>query len=172
MTRKAPPPPSPARRLRGFEAASSLIAGRLKGAGEKRGFAVARMLTHWAEIVGDDLAAATRPLRIGYGREGFGATLTVAVQGAMAPVVEMQKARIRDRVNASLGHTAVSRVVLTQAAEGGFAEAQAPFAAAPRAAQDPAVAARAAAAAADVRDETLRDALETLARNVLSRPRT
>ncbi|QYK42414.1 MAG: DUF721 domain-containing protein [Paracoccaceae bacterium] len=175
MTRKPAPPPSPERRQRGFEPASGLIATRLRTAGEARGFAVTRLLTHWAEIVGDDLSAVTRPVRMGYGREGLGATLTVLVQGAMAPVVEMQKARIRDRVNACYGYNAVARITLTQTSGAGFAEGQAAFAPAPKApvppSPDPAIATRAAATADGVRDDGLRTALETLARNVLSRPR-
>lgn len=176
MTRKPVPPPPPSRRQRGFEVAAGLLAERIRTAGEARGFAVARLLTHWAEIVGDEIAAATRPLKMGYGREGFGATLTILANGPMAPMIEMQKARIRDRVNACYGYNAVSRVVLTQTGPTGFAEGQAPFAPAPRAAPaqapDPQIAARAAETATGVADDGLRAALETLARNVLSRART
>lgn len=169
---KAAPPPSSQRRQRGFEPAAGLLKDRIRTAGESRGFAVTRLLTHWAEIVGADLAATTRPVKVGYGREGFGATLTVLVQGAQAPVVEMQKERIRDRVNACYGHNAISRVLLTQTSAAGFAEGQTPFAHAPAmapAAPDPAIAARAAETAAPVADDGLRAALELLARNVLSR---
>ena len=176
MRRTSPPlPPGKERRQRGFEPASGLIAARLRAAGEKRGFAVARLLTHWAEVVGDEIARVTRPMKVGYGREGMGATLTLLVQGARAPEIEMQKDRIRERVNACYGYNAISRVVLTQTAPAGFAEAQAAFAGAPAPAPrrdpDPAVADRAAETAAGVADDGLRQALETLARNVLSRDR-
>ncbi|MFN3971506.1 MAG: DUF721 domain-containing protein [Gemmobacter sp.] len=174
MTRKSAPAPSPTRRKRGFEAASGLVQGSIRAAGEARGFAVTRLLTHWAEIVGDDMAAVTRPLKVGYAREGFGATLTVLAQGAMAPVIEMQKARIRDRVNACYGYNAISRVVLTQTGPTGFAEGQAPFGAAPKAEKppDPRVEAQAQEVGQGVADDGLRSALELLARNVLSRART
>ncbi len=44
------------RRMRGFERTSGLLQDRIRKAGETRGFAVARLLTHWAEIVGEEIA--------------------------------------------------------------------------------------------------------------------
>lgn len=173
MTRKpTPTDAAPTRRMRGFEAASGLLRDRIRTAGEARGFAVTRLLTHWAEIVGEDLARITQPVKVGYTREGLGATLTLLTQGASAPMVEMQKDRIRSRVNACYGYNAISRVMLTQssgAAVIGFAEEQAVFTG-PR--RDPALTARAAETAAGVTDPSLREALETLAGHILSRPRT
>jgi hypothetical protein len=170
---KAPltPPARPTRRQRGFEPAFSLMKEPVRRAGESRGFAVARLLTHWAEIAGEEMAKATLPVRVGYGREGLGATLTLLVRGALAPQVEMEKERLRTRVNAVYGYNAIARIVLTQTAPVGFAEGQASFAPAPKPtpAEDPAIAARAAETAAEVRDPALRDALEALARNVLNR---
>ena len=164
-----------ARRLRGFERASSLVTDRIRTAGEKRGFAVARLLTHWAEIAGDATARVARPVRIGYGRDGMGATLTLLTTGAAAPMVQMQLPQLRDRVNACYGYSAISRIHLTQTAASGFAEAQAAFAPppdAPEVAPDPDLAETARALSAPVGDAGLRAALEALAGNVLSRPRT
>lgn len=165
---------APTRRLRGFEPASGLVGDSLRLAGEKRGFALSRLLTQWEEIVGVDLARVTRPVKMGYAQGGFGGTLTVLVMGAHAPMVEMQKDRLRERVNACYGYNAVSRVLFTQTSAAGFAEGQALFAPAPKAkpAPDPAVVARAAETAAPVQDAGLRAALELLARNVLSRAKT
>ncbi|WP_235816240.1 DUF721 domain-containing protein [Phaeovulum vinaykumarii] len=148
---------------------------RIRGAAEARGFSVPRILTHWPEIVGPEIAAACRPVRVSYARQGMGATLTLLTTGAQAPVLEMQREVIRTRVNAAYGYNAVSRVVLTQTAPTGFAEGQAVFAAAraPSAAAppppDPAVAARASAEAAAVRDPGLRAALERLGQNIYAR---
>lgn len=164
-----------ARRLRGFERASSLVTDRIRTAGEKRGFAVARLLTHWAEIAGDATARVARPVRIGYGRDGMGATLTLLTTGAAAPMVQMQLPQLRDRVNACYGYSAISRIHLTQTAASGFAEAQAAFVPppdAPEVAPDPDLAEAARALSAPVGDAGLRAALEVLAGNVLSRPRT
>ena len=171
MARKPAPPPSAQRRFRGFEAASGLVRDQVRVAGESRGFAVARLLTHWPEIAGTALAAVTRPVKVGYGREGMGASLTLLVSGAMAPMVEMQKEQLRDRVNAVYGYAAISRILLTQTAATGFAEGQASFApaaAAPKA-PDPTVQAEATRTAAPIRDEGLRTALEALAQNILTR---
>lgn len=166
-------PPSGAPRAFGFTPAGRLVEPRIRKAAEARGFAVARLLTHWDEIVGPAIAGAARPVDIRYGREGLGATLTLLTTGAQAPILEMQKEEIRDRVNGCYGYRAVSRIRLTQTAAQGFAEAQAAFGAAPKAAAqappDPAVAARAAAAAEGIRDTELRLALAALAAHVLAR---
>lgn len=157
--------------MRGFEPAFGLMTREVRAAGEKRGFAVARLLTHWEEVAGPDLAAVTRPVKVGYGREGMGATLTLLVQGAAAPMVEMQKERLRERVNAVYGYNAISRIVLTQTAPVGFAEGQAEFRPAPKAAppEDPALVASARKTAEGVGDDGLRAALERLAQNILTR---
>ncbi|MAQ84655.1 DUF721 domain-containing protein [Psychromarinibacter halotolerans] len=160
------------RRKRGFERASGLLSTRIREVGEKRGFAVSRVLTHWAEIVGADVAAICRPVNVSYGRGGFGATLTVLTTGAQAPMLEMQKDQIRERVNACYGYTAIARLRITQTAPTGFAEGQAAFAPAPATPKPqpaPEVRERAAEASAAVADDSLRRALEALGANVLSR---
>jgi hypothetical protein len=169
-----PTPAQPFRRQRGFEPASGLLKDALRVAGEKRGFAVSRLLTHWAEIVGEDLARSTRPVKVGYGREGMGATLTLLAASTAAPIVQMELPRIRERVNACYGYAAIARIHITQTAAQGFAEGQAQFAPAPKAppAPDPAVLAQAADVATGVRDGALRSALEALGQNILTRRKT
>lgn len=163
--------PSPHRHMRGFQPAVGYMKVSVRAATEKRGFAVARLLTHWAEIVGEDLSRTTRPVKVGYGRDGMGATLTLLTTSVHAPMVQMDLPRIKDRVNACYGYAAISRISITQTAATGFAEGQAEFA--PKAkvivAADPSILAKAADVADGVQDTTLRAALETLARNVLSR---
>lgn len=174
MTRKPMPPPDPSHRRRGFESASGLVKDTIRAAGEKRGFAVTRLLTHWVDVVGEQLAGATRPVKIGYTRDGLGATLTVLVSSAQAPMVQMQLPRIIEKVNAIYGYNAISRISLTQTAPSGFAEGQAQFTAAPKVQRptDPAILAQAAETAAPVRDPGLRAALEALAQNILTRRKT
>ncbi|ANB33480.1 RNA-binding protein [Rhodovulum sulfidophilum] len=163
------------RRMRGFERASMLLSGRIRRAGEKRGFAVARLLTHWPEVVGDEIARVCRPVEVRYGRkEGFGATLTLLTTGAHAPLLEMQKEDIREKVNACYGYAAISRIRLTQTAPTGFAEGQAAFAPAPRPVApppDPGTVAVASDLTVEVHDEGLRAALQDLGTRVLSRPK-
>jgi hypothetical protein len=158
--------------MRGFEPAGGLVARRVQTAGESRGFAVTRLLTHWPEIAGAEIAAMCQPIKVGYTREGMGATLTLLVSPAQAPLVEMRKEALRARVNAAYGYAAISRIHLTQTAAHGFAEAQAAFGHAPKA--DPAAlppSPQAQASVAGVQDEGLKQALERLAQNILSRDR-
>ena len=172
MARTTAPPPS--RRERGFEPTGGLLKHQIRSVGESRGFAVARLLTHWADIAGEDLARITRPVKVGYGREGMGASLTLLTTGAMAPMVEMQKDRLRERVNAAYGYAAISRILITQTASTGFAEGQAEFTPAPKVPPrpDPQVLAKAAETAAPVKDPALRAAIEAMAQNILTRRKT
>ncbi len=159
---------------RGFKRTATLLNAQIRRAGESRGFAVTRVLTHWAEIAGPEIAAIARPVKIGYGRTGFGATLTVLTTGAQAPMLEMQKDQLRDRVNAVYGYNAISRVRITQTAPTGFAEGQAQFerpAPPPQAEPSPEVRRQAAETAGEIGDDNLRAALERLGRNVLSKRR-
>jgi hypothetical protein len=154
------------RRGRGFRTAASLVERRIREAGQARGFSVMRLLTHWPEIVGEDLARIARPGKVTRGR-GAGATLTLVCSGAAAPLVQMQAPRIVSKVNACYGYAAIAQVRVTQTAPDGFAEKQAEFRHEPR--RDPAVDARAGEVAEGIADPELREALRTLARNVLSR---
>ena len=165
-------PPKTHRRMRGFEPAAGLLRAQIRAAGEQRGFAESRLLTHWAEVVGDDIARIARPVKIGYRRDAFGASLTLLTTGAAAPILEMQKPKILERVNACYGYAAISRIVITQTASTGFAEGQVAFAPAPPVAvrPDPAIALKAAEVAAPVQDQGLRDALAALGQNILTRP--
>lgn len=158
------------RRKRGFERAASLVQGRVRSAGETRGFAVSRLLTHWAEIVGPELAQTARPVEINYGK-GFGATLTLLTTGAQAPMLEMQKETIREKVNACYGYSAIQKIRLTQTASTGFAEGQARFEPRPSSEEkrQPDVPEVVTIAAKDVGDDNLRAALERLGANVLFR---
>ena len=161
-----------ARRGKGFRRTGALIAPRVKGVGATRGFAVARVLTHWSEIVGEEIARSAKPVDVKYGREGFGATLTLLVKGAEAPLLEMQKERIRETVNACYGYNAIARIRFTQTAITGFGEAADAYRPGPEMqAEDPAARAEAEAAAAAVGDPALRSALEALGARILSHGR-
>lgn len=157
---------------RGFERTSKLVSQRIRSASESRGFAQSRLLTHWEEIAGSAIAAICRPVEVSYARQGFGATLTLLTTGANAPMLEMQKEQIREKVNATYGYAAISRIRLTQTAPTGFAEGQAQFA--PRApetarAPDPEITARAHDTATGIQNDDLRAALEALAANVFTK---
>ena len=102
----------------------------------------------------------------------MGATLTLLVRGADAPMVQMALPVLKERVNAVYGYAAVNHIHLTQTAATGFAEGQAMFSPAPAKREtpaDPVLVAKAHAAAEDVTDPGLRSALELLAQNILTR---
>lgn len=156
----------------GFSRASKLVQGRIREASETRGFAQTRVLTHWEEIAGADVAAIARPVEVSYSKGGFGGTLTVLTTGANAPLVEMRKEEIRARINAVYGYNAVSRLRITQTAATGFAEGQVDFQHRPKAKAEavprPEIVAKARAVAEGIGDTELRTALERLAANVIS----
>ena len=89
---------SQTKRNRGFKRAANLMGERINAVSQQRGFAVSRLLTHWAEIAGPDIASMSRPVEMSYGKGGFGATLCLLTTGANAPVLEMQKAKLREKV--------------------------------------------------------------------------
>jgi len=135
-----------------------------------QGFSQARLLTHWEEVVGPVLAKITRPSKVSFAKEGFGATLTLFANGANAPEVQMQLDDIRARVNACYGYNAISRVRITQVDRHGLglAETQAEFVddrpEPELSAQD-----KASLGLDNVNDEGLRAALLDLSKSVLTR---
>ena len=144
---------------------------RIRTASEQRGFAVTRLLTHWAEVVGEQTAAIALPVTITYGRDGMGATLVLLTTGAQAPMLDMQREQIREKVNACYGYRAIARVKITQTAPTGFAEGRAAFTPAPKASRVISDDTRREATdlSREVEDTGLRDALAALGANVLSR---
>jgi len=166
------------RRARGFRRAGGIVAPKLAAAARRRGFTEARLLTDWAEIVGPELAAATRPVKMtrprNLGAPSGGGTLTIHADGARAPEVQMMLPILKARVNAALGWPAVAHIRVTQIRHG-FAEAPAPFEPPPVPPATPVAPEQlepVLGTLSTIRDGGLRAALETLARNVLSRSTT
>jgi len=159
---------------RGFKRTATVLTDRIRRAGESRGFAVSRLLTHWSDIAGPGIAEIARPVNVSYGRGGLGATLTLLTTGAQAPMLEMQKEQLRAKVNAVYGYNAIARVRITQTAPTGFAEGQAQFEPIkkPEASlPEPEVMRAAQATASPIENDDLRAALERLGRSVLSKPK-
>lgn len=165
MTRRKPT-------TKGFSHAASLMQDRIREGVESRGFTVVRLLTHWTEVVGTEMAAISRPVKVSYGRGGMGATLTVLTKGAHAPMLEMQKQQIRAKVNACYGYNAVTELRITQTAPTGFAEGQAQFDHAPRKTRPQPTQAqrdRASTQVSQIGNDTLRQQLEMLGAHILSK---
>lgn len=158
---------------KGFTRTASLLTGRIRAASESRGFAQSRLLTDWSEVAGADVAAICRPVEVSYGRGGLGATLTLLTTGAQAPMLEMQKDQLRQKVNAVYGYNAIVRIRITQTAATGFAEGRVSFDHTPKVTSPPAPTPEmhkaASAVTAPVADEGLRAALERLGANILTK---
>ncbi|MBQ2261630.1 MAG: DUF721 domain-containing protein [Loktanella sp.] len=163
--------PRPKGTTYGFSRAAALMQTRIRTASEQRGFAVTRLLTHWAEVVGEATAQIATPVNVSYGRGGMGATLTLLTTGAQAPMLEMQKEQIRDKVNACYGYRAIARVRITQTAPTGFADGRVAFTPAPKAVTQPSadVICKADAISENIASEDLRAALARLGANVLAK---
>lgn len=173
-TSNMPEPHNPRipRRKRGFERTSGLLQSRIRMASETRGFSETRLLTHWAEVVGEETARMCEPVKVSYTKGGFGASLTVLTTGAFAPMLQAQLPKIKDRVNSVYGFNAISRIHITQTAPTGFAEGRASFRAAQKEAAVPVseeTKSEARSLSDDVTDDGLKKALETLATNFLHR---
>jgi hypothetical protein len=158
-----------ARKARGFVRAGGLIDAQVRVCAGKRGFVQARLRALWPDIAGPEFAAICAPVKLARTRGPAGGLLTVAVSGPHAPQLQMLLPLLRERINAALGAGTVGRIQLTQAVHG-FAEP--PRAFSPEApAPPPADLGPMAASLSTIGDDGLRDALETLARNVVSRSR-
>lgn len=157
------------RRGRGFTRAGGLIEAQMRVAAGKRGFAQARLSALWADIAGPEFAAICAPVKLTRARGPAGGLLTLGVSGAHAPQVQMLIPLLRDRVNAALGPGTVGRIQLTHA-QAGFAEPPSAF----RRSTDapPPDIGAVEAPLSSIGDDELRSALETLAKNVVSRARS
>ena len=155
---------------RGFVQAASLAAPQMRKATGSRGFSQARLLTHWEEVVGPNLAKITRPAKVSFAKEGFGATLTILASGAHGPELQMQLPDIRARVNACYGYNAISRVRITQSDRSGLgmAEAQEAFVD-DKPKRELSEKELGSLGLENVKDERLRDALMDLSKSVLTR---
>ena len=156
---------------KGFAQTGKLLQKSIRSVGETRGFAQTRLLTHWAEIVGASTAGIATPVNVSYGKGGMGATLTVLTTGAQAPMLEMQKEQIREKVNGCYGYRAIARVRITQTAPTGFHEGRASFAPAPTVPKGPTPAAKQEAAdlSRSIQSDDLRAALAALGANIISK---
>ena len=158
------------KRHAGFRRTSLLVEQKLRLAGESRGFAITRLLTHWGEIVGAQVAGFCTPVKVSYAQKGFGATLVILTTGAQAQMLEMQLPQLREKVNACYGYNAISRIRITQTAPIGFSDGNAQFNVAPKpkfSLHCPEMAAKASAITCDIKDEGLRAALATFGENIM-----
>jgi hypothetical protein len=126
----------------------------------RQGFGSAELVTRWPDIVGDEIARLSEPIKIQWTRPAEGetqepGTLVLRVEGPAAIEIQHLGNVICERVNRFLGWRAVARLALRQAPLRRSARK-------PRRVADPAAAARVAATLSDVSDAELKDALARL----------
>jgi hypothetical protein len=140
----------------------SQLAGKtIADALAKQGFAQTGLVTHWAEIVGADIADHAEPMRMIWPRrvhedDPEPATLVLRVEGPVALEIQFMSGQIMERVNRFFGWRAVGRIQIRQAPL-----VRRNLKKKPRG-PDPAAVARLASGLAGVTDDGLRDALARL----------
>lgn len=127
----------------------------------RQGFASGELITRWAEIVGEEIAALAEPLKLQWPRSGSHqeaepATLLLRVEGPPAIEVQHLAPVILERVNRYLGWRAIGRIGIRQAPLARPRSAIRP--AGPTAAETATV----AATLGGIDDEPLREALARL----------
>lgn len=120
-------PPQRASNYVAAKAVGSWVPKLTQKAFEKYGFSTATLLTEWAAIAGEQLAAASVPERVKWPRgvETFGeadasgpragATLLLRVDPSRALDVEYRAAQIIDRINSYFGYRAIAELRILQA---------------------------------------------------------
>ena len=85
----------------------------------RQGFASSELITHWPDIVGEEVAAHAEPIKLQWARgaahEQEPATLVLRVEGPAAIEVQHLAPIILERVNRFLGWRAVGRIGIRQA---------------------------------------------------------
>lgn len=95
---------------------SQLVPYLTKNVLGKRGIGQASIITDWAKIVGEDLAAHSQPDRLAFPKgKRTGATLHIRVLGALATEMQHLEPMVIARINAHFGYKAVDRIRLIQA---------------------------------------------------------
>lgn len=133
----------------------------------KFGQGAAALAARWREIVGEEIARRTEPVKLVKGRNGGPSSLEIRVAGPAAAIIQHRAHEILSRVNLFLGAEAVQKLRIVQ---GPLQRAEP--AAPPRrraAPLDAALEAELAKGLADVQQGRLKDALAALGRGVLRR---
>jgi hypothetical protein len=150
----AAPAPAAARHVYGPRPVGALVPALVRPAFRRRAPATAQVLADWEAIMGPALAAVTTPRKL------FSGTLSIACSGPMALELQHLAEQLMHRINAHLGHVAVTRLRFVQDMRPARAPQPPPRLAAVAAAR---------AAVSEVPEGALRDALESLGRAVLTR---
>jgi len=102
-------------RIGATRAVSALLGPLTRRALGKHGFASASLISDWATIIGDDLAASCQPIKLAFAPgKRDGGTLHLRVSGGAALEIQHVTPQIIERINGHLGYHAVERLKLVQ----------------------------------------------------------
>jgi len=101
-------------RRQGLRAIARELPDVTRSALARRGFAAARAIADWPEIVGPGLAESSAPERLIRGRDADSATLVVRVRPAAALELQHWIPQVIERVNSYFGFRAVGHIRLVQ----------------------------------------------------------
>ena len=79
---------------------------------KQRGFIYHTLFNRWAEIVGDELSVVTTPVRMKFSRRNDGAKLTIRINSALVPEIQLQVENIIERINYFYGKITVKTIKL------------------------------------------------------------
>ena len=79
---------------------------------KQRGFIYHTLFNRWAEIVGDELSVVTTPIRMKFSRRNDGAKLTIRINSALVPEIQLQVENIIERINYFYGRVTVKTIKL------------------------------------------------------------
>jgi hypothetical protein len=146
--------PRTERHVYGPRAVAALVPALVRPAFRRRAPAAAQVLADWPAIVGPAIAAISIPRKLVAG------TLQIGCTGPMAMELQHLADQLIGRINTHMGNVTVTRLRFIQDVAAPVKAKPIPRPVAIQAAKD---------AVADVPDDALRDALESLGRAVLTR---
>ncbi len=152
---------------RGFNRAlDECLQSHLTPAMQRFGLAEGRILTHWADIVGPELARVTLPERLRFAKgQRTDGTLTIRVATGWAPVLQHQTPQLLDQLAAYFGYRAVSRISIRQDHRL-LAHQESDLSLQPTGTLDSASKSTISEMVSDCADEGLRDSLTALGRSI------
>ncbi len=108
---------APTKRPRNASPLAALVGKTIGDALSRQGFASIEIVTHWHDIVGDDLARRSEPTKLTWPRredaDSVG-VLQIRVEGAYALEVQHLQQVIIERVNRYFGWRCVGRIAIRQ----------------------------------------------------------
>ena len=109
------PEPGKPRRYRVARHISVILPAVMRKAFGRKSIAEQQLLTRWRDLVGEEHARHSLPLRLRRGRNNQGGTLSVQAESGAAVLMQHDAPRIIERINRDSGYELVARLKFIQA---------------------------------------------------------